>query len=137
MGIWPACSREHGVFTPLMFSTTGGMGQEATAFYKRLADILAQKQQKPYSVVIRWLRCKLSFAAVRSSISCASVELGHLTTNPYVMLTLSSQHLRDASHINYICYALNFSLLTVRMTLHIVACIFLLGKKLLAWLRPR
>ena len=32
---------EHGVFTPLVFSTTGGMGQEATTFYKRLADILA------------------------------------------------------------------------------------------------
>ena len=58
------------VFTPLVFSTTGGMGREATTFYKRLADLLAQKQQKPYPVVINWLRCKLSFAAVRSSIMC-------------------------------------------------------------------
>ena len=32
---------EHGIFTPLVFSTTGGMGQEATTFYKRLADMLA------------------------------------------------------------------------------------------------
>ena len=54
----------------LVFSTTGGMGQEATTFYKRLADMLAWKEQKPYSVVISWLRCKLSFAAVRSSIMC-------------------------------------------------------------------
>ena len=61
---------ERGVFTPLVFSTTGGMGQEATTFYKRLADMLAWKEQKPYSVVISWLRCKLSFAAVRSSIMC-------------------------------------------------------------------
>ena len=61
---------EGGVFTPLVFSTTGGMGREATTFYKRLADLLAQKQQKPYPVVINWLRCKLSFAAVRSSIMC-------------------------------------------------------------------
>ena len=43
---------EHGVFTPLVFSTTGGMGREATTFYKRLADKLAWKQQKPYSVVM-------------------------------------------------------------------------------------
>ena len=26
---------EHGVFTPLVLSTTGGMGREATVFYKR------------------------------------------------------------------------------------------------------
>ena len=26
-------------FTPLVFATTGGMGREATIFYRRLADI--------------------------------------------------------------------------------------------------
>ena len=61
---------ECGVFTPLVFSTTGRMGREATTFYKRLADRLARKRQMPYPVVISWLRCKLSFAAVRSSIMC-------------------------------------------------------------------
>ena len=61
---------ECGVFTPLVFSTIGGMGREATTFYKSLADMLALKQRTPYSVVIHWLRCKLSFAAVRSSIMC-------------------------------------------------------------------
>ena len=34
---------EHGVFRPLVFSTNGGMGKEATTFYKRLADMIAQK----------------------------------------------------------------------------------------------
>ena len=61
---------EHGVFTPLVFSTTGGIGQEACTFYKRLAYMLLCKQQKSYSLVISWLRCKLSFAAIRSSIMC-------------------------------------------------------------------
>ena len=62
---------EHSVFTPLVFSSTGGMGNEATfEFYKRLADMMSWKQQKPYSVVINWLRCRLSFAAIRSSILC-------------------------------------------------------------------
>ena len=27
---------EHGVFTPLVFTTTGGMGREATTFYRKL-----------------------------------------------------------------------------------------------------
>ena len=44
---------ERGVFTPLVFSTNGEMGKEATTFYRRLADMIAQKRQYPYSVVMR------------------------------------------------------------------------------------
>ena len=61
---------EHGVFTPLVFTTTGSMGSEGTTFYKRLADMLSHKQEKPYSVVMGWLRCRLSFAILRSAIMC-------------------------------------------------------------------
>ena len=61
---------EHGVFTPLVFSSTGGMGREAITFYKRLADMLSQKRQHPYPTVMGWLRCRLSFASLRSSIMC-------------------------------------------------------------------
>ena len=57
-------------FTPLVFTTTGSMGREGTTFYKRLADMLSHKQEKPYSVVMGWLRCRLSFAILRSSIMC-------------------------------------------------------------------
>ena len=32
---------EHGVFIPLVFSSTGGMGCKATVFYRRLANLLA------------------------------------------------------------------------------------------------
>ena len=59
---------EHGAFTPLVFTTTGSMGREGTTFYKRLADMLSHKQEKPYSVVMGWLRCRLSFTILRSSI---------------------------------------------------------------------
>ena len=61
---------EHGVFTPLVLSTTGGMGREATTFYKRLADMISQKRQHPYPTVMGWLRCRLSFVSLRSSIMC-------------------------------------------------------------------
>ena len=61
---------ERGVFTPLVLSITGGMGREATTFYKRLADMIAQKRQHPYPVVMGWLRCRLSFASLRASIMC-------------------------------------------------------------------
>ena len=61
---------EHGVFTPLIFSTTGSMGREGTTFYKRLADLLSHKQGKSYGVVMGWLRRRLSFAILRSAIMC-------------------------------------------------------------------
>ena len=47
-----------------------GMGQEASTFYKRLADMIAQKRKHIYSVVMGWLRCRLSFALIRSSVMC-------------------------------------------------------------------
>ena len=66
------CKVKHGVFSPLVFSTTGEMGQEATTYCtNRLAeDMHTWKQQRPYSKVINWLRCKRSFAAIRSAIMC-------------------------------------------------------------------
>ena len=59
-----------GVFTPLVCTSTDGMGQEATVFYKRLADLLATHWGQPYSFTIHWLRCCLSFALLRSDILC-------------------------------------------------------------------
>ena len=61
---------EHRVFTSLVLSTTGGMGREATTFYKRLTDGISRKEQKQYSVVMGWIHCHLSFAILRSAILC-------------------------------------------------------------------
>ena len=55
---------EHGVFIPLVLSTSGGMGREALTFYKRLADLLSLKRDVPYCSLMGWLRCKLSFATL-------------------------------------------------------------------------
>ena len=38
-----------GSFSPLVFSTTGGMGTVATVVYKRLAPMIIEKHGKPYS----------------------------------------------------------------------------------------
>ena len=59
---------EHATFTPLVMSTTGGMGKGATAFFKRLATMLSEKRATPYSQTINWIRCRLSFALLRASI---------------------------------------------------------------------
>ena len=61
---------EHGTFSPLVFSTSGGMGPIATVVYRRIASLIAEKQQQPYSWTLFWLRCKLSFSLLRSAIMC-------------------------------------------------------------------
>ena len=52
---------EHGSFTPLIFSTQGSMGKEATTMYKRLASLLSSKRSEPYSRMINWIRCRIGF----------------------------------------------------------------------------
>jgi len=61
---------EHATFTPLVFSATGGMADEACAFYKRLASLLCDKWCETYASVMGWLRCCLSFSLLRSAIRC-------------------------------------------------------------------
>ena len=61
---------ERGSFSPLVFSTTGGMGPTATVVYRRLAAQISEKQKKDYSKTINWLRCRLSFSLLRSAIMC-------------------------------------------------------------------
>ena len=59
---------EYSTFTPLVLSTTGGMGRAATTFYRRLAAMLSEIRDVPYSKMIGWIRCHLSFALLRASI---------------------------------------------------------------------
>ena len=61
---------EHGSFTLLVMSLTGGCGNAASVAYKRLASMLAEKRDQPYSTTLASMRCKLSFALLRSSIQC-------------------------------------------------------------------
>ena len=68
---------EHGSITPLVFSTCGGMAQEASVVAKKLADALAMKRSKSYSRVVIWIRCCLAFSLARSASYplCARISL--------------------------------------------------------------
>ena len=46
------CEVERGSFTPLIFSTQGGMSKETTTMYKHLASLLSSKRSEPYSRTI-------------------------------------------------------------------------------------
>ena len=58
---------EHASFIPAVFATTGGMGRHATSLYKHIASLLSETAE-PYNTVMAWLRCRMSFALLRSSI---------------------------------------------------------------------
>ena len=59
---------EHGSFTPLVFSTNGGMGRECQHFIKVLAEKIAKKRNIEVSEATNWIRTKLSFALIRSLV---------------------------------------------------------------------
>ena len=61
---------EHGTFTPLVFTTTGGMGQECLRYHSRLAELIALKKGEQYVKTISWIRANKSFALLRSALIC-------------------------------------------------------------------
>ena len=71
---------EHGVFTPLVLSTTGGMGREAVTFYKRLWQMESPGRNKKHTRST-WGGIN-AISSLQSSIppSYASVEADPLDT---------------------------------------------------------
>ena len=82
---------EHSTFTPLVLSSTGGMGKAATTFYKRLSSMLSEKRDVPYSTMI----------GVGSALpcfehrSCRSEAQGHLGTDQSYLSLSRFKLLRD------------------------------------------
>ena len=58
---------EQGTFTPLVFTITGGMGEECKRYHDRLAELVAAKKGENYATTVSWIRSKVSFAILRSA----------------------------------------------------------------------
>ena len=61
---------EHGSFTPLVFTTSGVMSHECTKYHKTLAEKLSEKKGERYEVIMRYLRVKISFLALKATLLC-------------------------------------------------------------------
>ena len=61
---------DHGTFTPIVITTKGVMGRECEKFHKALAEKLAVKKEEKYEEVIRYIRVKMSFLALKSALLC-------------------------------------------------------------------
>ena len=66
---------EHGTFTPLSFTTTGGMGKECLRYHSRLAELIAIKKGEQYAKTMSWMRNRISFALLRSALISFVLEL--------------------------------------------------------------
>ena len=65
-----ACQDWRATFTPLCVSVDGMMGQEARAFLQQIADLLSAKWEMDYSLVMGWIRTRLSFAILCATLLC-------------------------------------------------------------------
>ena len=86
---------ERACFSPLVFAASGGMGPIATTVYRRLASLLANKWGISYIRCLYWIRCRLCFSLLKSSVMClrgnqssnshsvpANVDLGYSEGQP-------------------------------------------------------
>ena len=78
---------ERGTFTPLVFTTTGGMSDECQRYHSRLAELLAVKKLENYASTITWIRIRVSFAILRSTLACLRGLRSKRRTTPNIKET--------------------------------------------------
>ena len=59
-----------GSFTPMVLSSSGGMGPRMSMALKHLANITAEKTNQAFSVTFALLRCRFVFCLLRSALVC-------------------------------------------------------------------
>ena len=59
---------EKATFTPLVFSTSGGMGPEAMVFYKKVAENIAKKSLQRYCGIVSFIRRRLRFDLLKTCL---------------------------------------------------------------------
>jgi hypothetical protein len=65
-----SCLEQRRHFTPFAVSTDGLIGKEAKILLKKLSSLLAEKWEKPYSVVCGFVNAQMSIAIVRATHLC-------------------------------------------------------------------
>ena len=74
---------ERGTFTPLVFSTSGGMGKEAERLVKRLAQKMEASSGQRYSDAVSFLRKRLRFELLKTSVIALRGDRGARLRNNF------------------------------------------------------
>ena len=90
---------EKGTFSPLVFSTTGGMGKEAAIFMKRLATLLAPKTNQTYSHTMAYIRRRIRFDLLRTTLIALRGHRGKFYQAPLAVeeLDINLQRVVDSN----------------------------------------
>ena len=87
---------EKASFTPLIYSTNGGMAPQSIIFHKKLAQKIADKRREKYADVINCMRTKLCFSMLKSVLISIRGARGKRTYTPEVPLSCVSFNLIPA-----------------------------------------
>ncbi len=93
---------EKGSFTPLIYSTYGGWGPQATKYHKRLATMIAKKRNEDYSHVMSYMRTRIRFSILRSVLVAVRGERGKSSRSAKPISATSFNLIPDA--MSYECF---------------------------------
>ena len=79
-----ACMDRRRSFTPLVYSVDGMDYKEVKAFEKRIACLLAEKWDRPYSEMVGYVRGRMGMAVIRSNTVLLRGARVHQRTVPWV-----------------------------------------------------
>ena len=71
---------EKATFSPLVFTTTGGMGPECARMNKRIAELISEKKGEKYGQVMQYIRTRLRFALLRCTLVAIRGVRGRTTS---------------------------------------------------------
>ena len=89
---------DKGSFTPLIYTTFGGWGPQATAYHKKLASLIAKKRNEDYHHVINHIRTKVRFSLLRSILVAMRGERGKTQKMSQSISSVSFNMVPDAMH---------------------------------------
>ena len=84
---------EHGSFTPLVFTSFGGMSVECLKFFNHVSDKISEKRNIAGSLTRSWVRTKLCFSLLRTANLCIRDSK---SSRPQNIAELSSTNLQAA-----------------------------------------
>ena len=86
---------EHGQFTPLVFSTTGGMAKECSCFLKKLSEKLSQKTNQKYSDTVNFVRRRIRIELLKTCLIAIRGHRGRFFQRPINMEDLDINLIPD------------------------------------------
>lgn len=89
---------DKGSFTPLIYTTFGGWGPQATVYHKKLASLIAKKRNEEYQHVINHIRTKVRFSLLRSVLVAVRGERGKKDRTSQPISSVAFNMVPDAMH---------------------------------------